>query len=121
MGIGGVPRPVLLLLGAAIMLLVVFHSISRPPGERYGAVLERQADDPSVSRRDSMYARWQMAERYFRQGDYDAAQKEYQRIIDEYPYTQIEYGFRTDDARQRIREIQALRRGERPQSPFPEY
>lgn len=115
-------KPILLLLGAAILLLFIFQALSVPPDQRPESALERVAErkkenDP----RDSMYARWQLGERYFRQGNYDQAEKEYQRIIDDYPYTEIEYGFRTDDARQRLREIQALRRGERPATPFPEY
>ncbi len=115
-------KPILILLGAAILLLFIFQALSNPPDRHPEAVLERVAEENrEKDPRGSMYARWQLGERYFRQGNYDLAEKEYQQIIDEYPYTEIEYGFRTDDARQRLREIQSLRRGERPATPFPEY
>lgn len=114
-------KPIFFLLAAAVVLFAVFRAVARPPEERYDEILRRTASDPSAAPRDAMHSRWQLGEQHLRAGDLDAAEKEYRSIIDDYPYTEIEYGFRTDDARQRLREIQALRRGERAATPFPEY
>lgn len=111
-----------MLLAAAVLLVFLFQALATPPSGRYDAVLERQAEalkekDP----RASMRALWYRAEQLYRAGRWEEAEAAYRRIIDEYPYTEIDYGFRTDDARQRIREIEARKRGERIGSPLPGY
>lgn len=57
-------------------------------------------------------AQWNLAEWHFGRGEWDQAEKEYQRYIDEFPYVELDYGYRTDDARNRMREIAKIREAE---------
>ena len=59
--------------------------------------------------RKSAQAQWDLAEWYFARGDWDSAEQEYQRYKANFPYVQLDYGYRTDDASNRIREIGEIR------------
>ncbi len=59
--------------------------------------------------RKAARAQWDLAEWHYARGDYDTAEKEYLRYINEFPYMDLDYGYRTDDARNRLNEIRAFR------------
>jgi len=57
-------------------------------------------------------AQWDLAEWHSSRGEWDLAEKEYRRYIEEFPYVDLDYGYRTDDATQRLRDIQKMRQME---------
>lgn len=110
---------VLLVLGGA--LLLIFEAASLPPEDRPLAIMEREAyavrggelDEAAaregITMRRAARQQWNLAEYYFQRGEWDNAEREYQRLIREFPYTDLDYGFRTDDARKRLEQIRILR------------
>lgn len=110
---------VLLILGGTF--LVILEAISVPPEERPMAVMEREAravrggELNDAAARDGLTVRqaamqqWNLAEYHFQRGEWEDAEREYQRLIREFPYTDLDYGYRADDARKRLEQIRVLR------------
>lgn len=100
----------------------MLDAVLMPPGEDWYSVMVRDsrgvenrelvagADRPDLTMRRAAIQQWNLAEYHYARGEYDQATREYQRLIDEFPYVELDYGFRTDDARKRLREITDLRR-----------
>ena len=104
-------------------ILVLADGLLTPPGQHWyerlfakSRTVEEhaviQGDDPAAMRR-AVQAQWNLAEWHFMRGEWDEAEREYRRLIAEFPYTDLDYGFRTDDARYRLDEVARLRRGEK--------
>lgn len=106
------------------VVFVLADGLLTPPGQRWherlfaeSRIVEGRAvirpNDGSAAMREAARAQWNLAEWHFMRGEWDAAEREYRRLIDEFPYIELDHGFRTDEARYRLAEIQQLRRGER--------
>lgn len=110
---------VLLVLGGTLLLFL--EAVSVPPEDRPRAIMEREAravrggELSDAAARDGVTVRqaaiqqWNLAEYHFHRGEWADAEREYQRLIREFPYTDLDYGYRTDDARKRLEQIRILR------------
>lgn len=116
-------RPLFVLGLALVALVIVMNAMLTPPEERWFSRTQEAArsypdkvrttgEGPDMEAvRRAAEAQWELGEYYLRRGEYDSAAMEYQRLIDQFPYTELDYGYRSDDARKRLREI-AERRAE---------
>lgn len=118
-------RPQFLFLGVAMVtILALADAYLTPPGEHWYEIARKESrtvdhgavvkggDDPAAVR-SAAQAQWDLAEWHFGRGEWDDAEREYRRLMSEFPYVELDYGYRTDDARYRLDEVARLRRGEK--------
>lgn len=124
-------RPVIYLLIAAGSLFVLFEAMSSPEqwsdkqyrdsrlvedkaivDNKYSAdqtgaraIYKGKTKEELETFRKAARAQWDLAEWHYNRGEWADARREYQRIMDDFPYVELDYGYRTDDARKRIVEI----------------
>lgn len=113
-------RQILYLLLGAASLFVILEAVMMPPEMRppemmrteSRAVVDEQlvagSQRPDLSVRRAAQQQWNLAEYHFQRGEWDAARREYRRLIDQFPYTELDYGYRSDDARKRLEQIRIL-------------
>jgi hypothetical protein len=124
-----VRRPVIFLGICIVSLLILFEGLATAPEERWQEVTRRESraiedgrpvPKPDVAPaavdatdrekiRSAAQAQWNLAEWHYMRGEYDDAKREYERLIDEFPYIELDYGYRTDDARKRLRSIARMK------------
>lgn len=119
-------KPVFVIGIIVFAFLVIAEAMMRPPEEKWysrqyeaarsyeggklkGEPVTAERYSPEMEEiRKSARAQWDLAEWHFARGEYERAAKEYQRLIDEYPYIDLDWGYRSDDARNRLREIREI-------------
>ena len=117
-------RQLVFLAVAMATTLVLAEALLTPPGQHWydqvrteSRVVDNHAvvapGDDTVAIRRAAQAQWDLAEWHFVRGEWDDAEREYRRLMSEFPYLELDYGYRTDDARYRLDEVARLRRGEK--------
>jgi hypothetical protein len=124
-----IQRPVIFLGICIAAILILFEGLVTPPEEQWREVNLRESraiedgrpvvnpneapTDPDESEkakiRRAAQAQWNLAEWHYMRGEYDEAKREYERLMDEFPYVELDYGYRTDDARKRLRSIARMK------------
>lgn len=119
-------RPLFYILVTTFALGVLFEAMIVPKEETWPERLQQESrrvedrrlrstpagmseEEQKAEIRKAAQAQWNLAEWYYARGDYDTAQQEYERYIQQFPYVELDYGYRTDDARKRILDIQEAR------------
>ena len=117
-------RQLIFLAVAILSLLVLADALLIPPGQHWFDQVKEESrsvaprssiapgDDYAAIRRAAQ-AQWDLAEWHFVRGEWDDAEREYRRLMSDFPYIELDYGYRTDDARYRLDEVARLRRGEK--------
>jgi hypothetical protein len=117
-------RQLFIIFIAVGVVIVLADGLLTPPGQSWyerifaesrtvenRRVVFDERDSATVRR--AAQSQWNLAEWHFMRGEWNEAEREYKRLIAEFPYTDLDYGFRTDDARYRLDEVARLRRGEK--------
>lgn len=123
----GYRRPIFILGLMIVSLLVIFSGLLVPPQQRWPNVLKRTAQPPPkrITHRppppgqkldpeekkaleEAADAQYRLAEYYYQKGDLERAREEYVKLIDNFPYLELDYGFRRDEAWARLKEINKM-------------
>lgn len=117
-------KHILFFLGAAAVMGIFLEALMRTPEQNWAAIMMRESravenkevmprhEQSTEEMRRAAEQQWNLAEHYYLNGDWDRAEAEYLRLKSQFPYTELDYGYRTDDASKRLREIAVMRRGD---------
>ncbi len=111
-------RKQFIIVGLALFALVVIADglLTRPEESWFRSTWDQsRAVDPSAPTgavdmdeiRRAARAQWDLAEWHYNRGEWKDAEREYLRLIELFPYIELDYGYRTDDARKRLLDVRS--------------